>query len=139
MKCKSKCKYCSKPFNYYDGQSGGIFCNNKCQMAYRLESEIIPRFEQGKIAERRTLKRCLRRLYGDVCSECSIPNEWNKKPLSLQLDHKDGNSDNNIPSNLRLLCPNCHSQCETTKLRKIKNTKRNNYLRLYKSEKECRN
>jgi hypothetical protein len=30
----------------------------------------------------------------------------------LQLDHIDGDSDNNYPKNLRLLCPNCHAQTE---------------------------
>jgi len=46
------------------------------------------------------------------CSECGIK-EWNQKPISLQLDHIDGNNHNHKLKNLRLLCPNCHSQTET--------------------------
>ena len=46
------------------------------------------------------------------CSECEIF-EWNKKSLCLQLDHIDGNVHNNDLSNLRFLCPNCHSQTST--------------------------
>lgn len=46
------------------------------------------------------------------CSECKL-DSWNNKPLSLQLDHIDGNRFNNNLTNLRLLCPNCHSQTET--------------------------
>jgi hypothetical protein len=46
------------------------------------------------------------------CEVCGI-NEWNNKPISLQLDHIDGNSHNHILSNLRLICPNCHSQTDT--------------------------
>lgn len=46
------------------------------------------------------------------CECCGI-NEWNGKPLSLHLDHIDGNTYNHSLSNLRLLCPNCHSQTET--------------------------
>jgi len=46
------------------------------------------------------------------CDDCGIY-EWKNKPLSLQLDHIDGNPTNNDFSNLRLLCPNCHTQTPT--------------------------
>ena len=46
------------------------------------------------------------------CSCCGI-SEWNGKPLSLQLDHINGKNDDNRLQNLRLLCPNCHSQTDT--------------------------
>ena len=49
----------------------------------------------------------------NCCSECSLKSEWNGKPLSFHLDHKDGNPRNNTRINLRLLCPNCHSQTDT--------------------------
>ena len=35
------------------------------------------------------------------------------KELPIDVDHVDGNSDNNIPANLRLLCVNCHRQTST--------------------------
>ena len=35
---------------------------------------------------------------------------WNGKALALELDHKNGNNSDDRPKNLRLLCPNCHSQ-----------------------------
>jgi len=38
---------------------------------------------------------------------------WLNKKIPLELDHIDGNSSNNILSNLRLLCPNCHSLTPT--------------------------
>jgi 5-methylcytosine-specific restriction endonuclease McrA len=46
------------------------------------------------------------------CAECGI-GEWRGKPLSLHLDHVDGDGGNWELENLRLLCPNCHSQTET--------------------------
>ncbi len=38
---------------------------------------------------------------------------WLNKPMILQMDHKNGNNLDHGLENLRLLCPNCHSQTET--------------------------
>jgi 5-methylcytosine-specific restriction endonuclease McrA len=46
------------------------------------------------------------------CEICGIT-EWNSKTISMQLDHIDGNSHNHKLDNLRMTCPNCHSQTET--------------------------
>lgn len=58
------------------------------------------------------------------CSECSLGDSWNNKKLVLQLDHIDGNRENNNIENLRFLCPNCHSQQFTSYGRRFKGTKK---------------
>jgi hypothetical protein len=46
------------------------------------------------------------------CSECGI-SEWNGNPLTLEVDHKNGDWSDCTLENLRFLCPNCHSQTDT--------------------------
>lgn len=52
-------------------------------------------------------------LLENKCSKCELPPTWNNMPLVLQLDHINGVNDDNRIKNLRLLCPNCHTQTET--------------------------
>lgn len=51
------------------------------------------------------------------CRNCGL-SEWLGEKLILQVDHVDGDRKNNTLENLRLMCPNCHSQTETWSRRK---------------------
>ncbi len=46
------------------------------------------------------------------CEECGI-DDWNGKSLQMELHHIDGNRTNHLLDNLKMLCPNCHSQTDT--------------------------
>lgn len=46
------------------------------------------------------------------CDMCGV-SDWHGHKLSLDLDHIDGDTFNNDLSNLRFLCPNCHSTTHT--------------------------
>lgn len=61
--------------------------------------------------------------FKNLCSVCSQPPEHNGKSLTLQLDHINGISNDNRIENLRLLCPNCHSQTDTFSGKNIKSNK----------------
>ena len=62
----------------------------------------------------RTRRKVLLQTRGWACEVCGL-SEWMGKPIPIELDHVDGDADNNSAENLRLICPNCHAQTETYK------------------------
>ena len=48
-----------------------------------------------------------------LCVKCGNECEWMGEKIVLELDHINGNNDDNRLENLRILCPNCHSQTPT--------------------------
>ncbi len=54
------------------------------------------------------------------CSICNLSPMWNNKPITLQLDHINSDHYDNRLENLRLICPNCHSQTDTYTCRNVK-------------------
>ncbi len=63
------------------------------------------------------VKKHLVRERGLQCENCKIT-EWLNKPITLELEHIDGDRTNNSKENLKLLCPNCHSYTKTWRRRK---------------------
>lgn len=47
------------------------------------------------------------------CVSCGCDGHWLNGKISLEIDHIDGDNNNNEISNLRYLCPNCHALTDT--------------------------
>lgn len=108
------CLCCGKknPFRGYS--YANKYCDNRCQREheYRVAIENWETSPPGK----NRIKRFLTEKFGKKCSVCGI-DSWNGRELVLELEHIDGNSENNSKENLCLICPNCHSQTPTYKAR----------------------
>lgn len=91
----------------------GKYCNNKCQK--ENEQKIsFKEVEDGLAKNSAQVKRYLLHKFGNVCSVCKI-SSWQDKPISMEIEHIDGNHQNNVLTNCCLICPNCHSQTPTYK------------------------
>ena len=126
-----KCEHCeveapTKP------STKNRFCSKLCEVSHR-STEWNRRIEAGEVLGFKAMRSYLIER-DNRCQECGVSDTYNSKPIVLQCDHIDGNNDNHKLSNLRLLCPNCHSQTETWCGRNKKDTKRNKYLREYRQK-----
>lgn len=129
VKSEKLCLHCGKPLINRCNK----FCNLACFTEYQYVNITLPLFYKGGIDKNSTLRKILFKLYGEKCMDCDTGSQWNGKPLTLEVHHIDENSDNCMPENLRLLCPNCHSQNNNSVGNKSKKkTKRNSYLRKFK-------
>lgn len=109
----------AKKFNLYNPNQGskGISKPKKDGKGKYSLTDIL----DGKHPEYQTRKLKLRLIQEGIkhnkCEMCGV-DKWNDKELVCELDHIDGNSSNHLLSNLRILCPNCHSQTDTFRYKK---------------------
>jgi len=88
------------------------FCSISCQHKHQY-NEKIKHWKDGNSVSNCVLKRFLLEKQ-EGCWNCGITS-WQDKEIVLELEHIDGNFENNQEENLSLLCPNCHSQTKTYK------------------------
>lgn len=109
------CSTCATPLTK---RSQKVYCSNKCQTDARY-ALYLKEWKKGTVTGNKGistknisghLKRYLIEKYGEQCLIC----KWNIRhpktnTVPLEIDHIDGNAENNVEKNLRLLCPNCHA------------------------------
>ncbi len=86
------------------------------QKAVKVRNENfaeIPFDDLSKSSKRKSLIKEL----GNICQKCKNT-EWNCLPIPLELEHIDGNNQNDSRENLTILCPNCHAQTATWRRKK---------------------
>lgn len=134
-----KCEYCDKE---HDGSYGtGRFCSESCKQTFiskngwsqnpdrkgsfsdkeiwnksqaTRDRKIQDRYDSTpfeKLPKHEIKRRLTRKQFG-ACLICGLT-DWQDKPITLELDHINGDNSDDKEDNVRLLCPNCHSQTDT--------------------------
>lgn len=102
------------------GKNATKYCSRRCQQDFHYQKRISDWLSgsteggdsYGSIHD--WVRRWLFEKHDNKCEECG----WDRVhpvtgKIPLTVDHTDGNSNNHLPTNLRLLCPCCHSLTPT--------------------------
>jgi hypothetical protein len=76
--------------------------------------EILVKHDGGRRTKSALLRRALRESgVPHECAECGTGPEWLGRPMTLEVDHINGDWSDDRIENLRFLCPNCHAATST--------------------------
>ena len=114
---------CSKTYKNCEAYRKRTFLGLK--NFHLFETNLSKNFCKNSISNNKSIKKALLNLTDtpNQCHNCKI-SEWRNKSIVLELDHINGISNDNRLENIRLLCPNCHSQTETFRQHKRKGIER---------------
>ncbi|GAC1611989.1 MAG: hypothetical protein NVS3B26_30420 [Mycobacteriales bacterium] len=88
--------------------------------AHRPEDVLVVLNHGSRRRDTKHLRKALLELgRAHLCAVCGLGPMWLDKPLTLIIDHVDGNWLDNRPANVRFLCPNCHAQTASWCRRKV--------------------
>ncbi|MFG2503995.1 HNH endonuclease signature motif containing protein [Streptomyces rubiginosohelvolus] len=76
--------------------------------------ETLVKHTSGFRTKTSLLRRALREVgTPEQCDECGTGPVWHGSPITLEIDHVNGDWNDDRAENLRLLCPNCHAVTNT--------------------------
>ncbi|MCX5013730.1 HNH endonuclease [Streptomyces sp. NBC_00555] len=80
----------------------------------RPAAEILVKHDGKRRTRTYMLRRALRETgVPECCDMCGTSPEWGGRPMTLEVDHVNGDWSDDRAENLRLLCPNCHAVTDT--------------------------
>ncbi|GGU25672.1 HNH endonuclease signature motif containing protein [Streptomyces violascens] len=80
----------------------------------RAPQEVLVKHDRGRRSQAATLRRALYEIgVVEACAGCGTGPEWRGRPMTLEVDHINGDWSDDRAENLRLLCPNCHAITDT--------------------------
>ena len=105
----ANCRNCKNEFSYNQYHTKGYYCSSECNHTHKSMLHKKKWYDGEITPDRATMRKYLGEDRGYKCETCGI-SDWVGKALTLHVDHIDGNPADSRPENVRLLCPNCHSQ-----------------------------
>lgn len=109
--------YCANGCGRRIKRQRAAYCSQRCQVD-RYHNRLIAQWRAGELPPRHYFNRIVRRhiieAAGEQCEYCG----WRERNpftgrIPLEIEHVDGNWKNNLPPNIRVLCPNCHALTAT--------------------------
>ncbi|MFH8754761.1 HNH endonuclease [Streptomyces atroolivaceus] len=80
----------------------------------RTAEQILVKHDGRRRTKTVQLRRALREVgIPEECAECGTGSVWLGDPMTLEVDHINGDWGDDRRENLQLLCPNCHAVTRT--------------------------